>query len=121
MKPLGVVIRGITTLWFRGAQPSRIDAEYLTFLWQKGRRELRRGSDGFEEPFESYVAGMRKLGLEGGLPGRADWAIVLQDPPAKLMAAFVAAALRMHPAAAVAARSRPSFADAEIYPELFRS
>lgn len=121
MKPLGVIVRGLTTLWFRGPQPTRADAEWLTYLWQKGRTELRRGTQKYEEPFESFGAGMRTLGLEGGLAGRADWAVVLQDPPAKQMAQLVFDALRLH-ASSVSGqvRSRPAFTDREVYAELYR-
>jgi hypothetical protein len=111
----------MTTLWIRGPQPSRVDAEWLTYLWQKGRRELRRGTQKYEEPFEAFGDGLRRLGLEGAQPGRADWAIVLQDPPAKFLGALVMGALKLHWKSADAQpRARAAFNDREIYAELYR-
>jgi len=120
VKPLGLIVRGATVLWFRGQQPTRADAEWLTFLWQKGRTELRRGTQKYEEPFESFGAGMKKLSLEGGQPGRADWAIVLQDPSPKFMGALVFEALRLNLKSDNGVRTRTAFSEREIYAELYR-
>lgn len=119
MKPLGVIVRGLTVLWLRGPMPARVDAEWITFLWQKGRTELRSGTQKYEASFEEFVAGMRKLALEGGQPGRADWVIMLQDPPPYLLGALVGAALKHHwRELDRAPRTAAAFSQREIYPEL---
>ncbi len=120
MQGLGVIVRGLTVLWIRGPQPTRADAEQLTYLWQKGRRALRKGTQKYEEPFESFCDGLRRLNLVGGQPGKADWAILLQDPPPGLMAALVFGALKLHHNATRLPAARPAFPDREIYSEVFR-
>ena len=95
MKPLGVVVLGEHVLWIRGTL-TRPDAAYLMHLWITGKAEVRKGTDLYERPFEEFGHGMRQIGVEGGRPGVADWVIVLADPPAHLLSALVAGALKLH-------------------------